>query len=589
MTLIAASGILDVQEHILADAWYQERSASGGEIVLVEINQQALDTIGPFADWGREVMAMTLETLNQSEECRPAVIGIDVLYAGNREPAGDAWLAEAAGMYGNVVTASAAEFGSGLEELDGNSYLEPFSVQAYDEPYPALKEATVQGHINAMFDEDGVLRHGLWEVRLPDGRTVPSFAAQAVRLYCRDQGILELTSPPTDSRGFWYVPFTGKPGDYSQSIAVSDVLTGTVPPDYFDGKIVLIGAYAAGLQDSYVTAADHAMPMYGVEYQANMIEALLNGQYKTELGAQPQLALLFAALACCMVLFWKRRLWVATVSFLGIEAGYLLLTKWMYGQGVVLNVLWIPLGVGVCYVGCIAAHYFRSVLEKRLVTQTFRRYVAPEIVDEVLKKEEHGRLEVGGQVMDIAVLFVDIRGFTSMSEGLEPTVVVEILNRYLTLISDCIISNSGTLDKFIGDAAMAFWGAPVPQEDHVMHAVRAAADMKRGMGLLTRELMAQYGRQVSFGIGIHAGKAVVGNIGSPDRMDYTAIGDTVNTASRLESSAPGGTIYLSRAVADRLEGRIRATSLGEVRLKGKTEGVEVLVLEEILEIDGLTE
>ena len=321
MTLIAASGILDVQEHILADAWYQERSASGGEIVLVEINQQALDTIGPFADWGREVMAMTLETLNQSEECRPAVIGIDVLYAGNREPAGDAWLAEAAGMYGNVVTASAAEFGSGLEELDGNSYLEPFSVQAYDEPYPALKEATVQGHINAMFDEDGVLRHGLWEVRLPDGRTVPSFAAQAVRLYCRDQGILELTSPPTDSRGFWYVPFTGKPGDYSQSIAVSDVLTGTVPPDYFDGKIVLIGAYAAGLQDSYVTAADHAMPMYGVEYQANMIEALLNGQYKTELGAQPQLALLFAALACCMVLFWKRRLWVATVSFLGLEAG----------------------------------------------------------------------------------------------------------------------------------------------------------------------------------------------------------------------------------------------------------------------------
>ena len=122
-----------------------------------------------------------------------------------------------------------------------------------------------------------------------------------------------------------------------------------------------------------------------------------------------------------------------------------------------------------------------------------------------------------------------------------------------------------------------------------MHAVRAAADMKRGMGLLTRELMAQYGRQVSFGIGIHAGKAVVGNIGSPDRMDYTAIGDTVNTASRLESSAPGGTIYLSRAVADRLEGRIRATSLGEVRLKGKTEGVEVLVLEEILEIDGLPE
>ncbi len=181
------------------------------------------------------------------------------------------------------------------------------------------------------------------------------------------------------------------------------------------------------------------------------------------------------------------------------------------------------------------------------------------------------------------MLFVDVRGFTTMSEMLSPPQVVEILNRYLTLIADCILKNGGTLDKFVGDAAMAFWGAPLPQEDYVMRAVQAAADMVNGSKALSEELMAQFGRTVSFGIGVHVGEAVVGNIGSPQRMDYTAIGDTVNTSARLEANAPGGTIYISRAVADALEGRIRTTSLGDtIKLKGKKDGFEILTLDEIL-------
>jgi len=186
--------------------------------------------------------------------------------------------------------------------------------------------------------------------------------------------------------------------------------------------------------------------------------------------------------------------------------------------------------------------------------------------------------------VNIAVLFVDVRGFTPMSELLKPGQVVEILNRYLSLISDCILGNHGTLDKFVGDAAMAFWGAPLPQEDYVMLAARAAMDMVEGSQALSEELMAKYGRTVSFGVGIHVGEAVVGNIGSLRRMDYTAIGDTVNTAARLEANAPGSTIYISRAVADALAGRIETTSLGSsVKLKGKKDGFEVLTLDKILE------
>ena len=217
------------------------------------------------------------------------------------------------------------------------------------------------------------------------------------------------------------------------------------------------------------------------------------------------------------------------------------------------------------------------------MTNTFKRYVAPEIVSEILRQGPEA-LELGGRLTDVAVLFVDIRGFTTMSESLSPPEVVEILNRYLDLTSRCIMQNGGTLDKFIGDATMAFWGAPLPQEDYIYRAVRAALDMVEGAKALSAELQTRYGRSVDFGVGVHCGKAVVGNVGARTRMDYTAIGDTVNTASRLESNAPAGTVYISRAVADALEGRIRATSLGDtIRLKGKTEGFEVLRL------DGLTE
>lgn len=582
LTLFAASGLLDTVDLAASDAFYQRRSASDGEIVLVGIDQRALQDIGPYNQWGRDIIAMALEALNESEKCRPAAIAIDVLYSGDTDEGADVYLAEAAGQYGNVITACAAEFGSALSEDEkGEYHLDTFSVTAFDEPYETLQKATVQGHINAMLDTDGILRHHLLKLSLPDGTEVPSLALEAARMYREYHGMEPVKLPPVDARGFWYLPFCGIPGDFYESISVADLLSGEIPADYFAGKIVLIGPYAAGLQDSYLTAADHAGPMYGVEVQANAVQALLWEDYKQEAGDGIQLVVLFVVLLTGLAGFWKRKLRFSTGLWIFLCTGSLLLCHLMYERGQVLHVLWVPVGVTILYAGCIAFNYVQAAMEKRRVTNTFRRYVAPEIVTEILK-EGSDALELGGRLTEIAVLFVDVRGFTPMSELLKPTQVVEILNRYLTLISDCILKNGGTLDKFVGDAAMAFWGAPLPQEDYVMHAVKAASDMAEGSKTLSKELLEQFGRTVSFGIGVHVGEAVVGNIGSPQRMDYTAIGDTVNTAARLEANAPGGTIYISRAVADALGDRIRTTSLGDtVKLKGKKEGFEVLIMEEI--------
>ena len=583
MTLLAASGLLDNADWAAADAWYQVRSAPEEDIVLVGIDQRALDEIGPYQEWGRDIIAMAIEALNESEECRPAAIAVDVLYMGETDSETDDWLAEAASRCGNVVTACAAQFADTFREgADGLFRHQRFVVQTLEEPFPALREATTQGHINAMLDTDGILRHHMLYLDLPDGQRIPSMALAAAEKYRVYHGLDPIVLPPTDGHGFWYLPFAGQPGDFDAGISVADLLAGEIPADYFAGKVVLIGPYTVGLQDNYVTSADRSRSMYGVEYQANAIQALLLGEHKLEVGDGVQLAALLALLFVSCLLFLRLNMKRSTLLWLVLLVGWLGLTKLLYARGLVLRVIWLPLGVTILYVGCIAVNYVRSALEKRRVTATFKRYVAPEIVSEILKEGPEA-LELGGKLTNIAVLFVDVRGFTTMSEQLQPKQVVEILNRYLTLIADCILKNGGTLDKFVGDAAMAFWGAPLPQEDYVMRAVKAAADMVKGSQALSEELTAQFGRTVSFGIGVHVGDAVVGNIGSPQRMDYTAIGDTVNTSARLEANAPGGTIYISRAVADALEGRIRVTSLGNsVRLKGKAEGFEVLIMEEIL-------
>lgn len=228
----------------------------------------------------------------------------------------------------------------------------------------------------------------------------------------------------------------------------------------------------------------------------------------------------------------------------------------------------------------------RNTLERKALYQmreqhivsTFERYVDPTVVDVLLKDPDLSNS--AGRTADITVLFADIRGFTTLSEMMGPEEVLRLVNECSTITAQCVKEFGGVLDKFIGDCTMAYWGAPMPCEDGAYLACRAAMEMLRRTEGLFARYSALYHMDVALGIGIHQGAAIAGNVGAPDRMNYTVVGDTVNTASRLESSAPLRKIYISRTVAEALGNRGHCTSLGsKVSLKGKHRETEVLTLD----------
>lgn len=577
------SGIGDSLDIMFRDSMYQSESAPDEKILVVGIDDYAQEVMGPYQNWTRADMADVVAALNADPEARPAVIAIDVMYFGEKDPEADGYFADVCEEGGNVVVGSLVDFTSDVVvKEDGSFSLEDYLVEGYEEPYEALKQATHQGNVNTMLDSDGIIRHAIQKIELPDGSVSNSLAYETYQRYVEKTGLSKELELPVNQRYQWYIPFSGKPGAYLAD-SVADILEGTCDPDLYKDAIVLIGPYSAGLQDDYFTSISRDVKMYGVEIHANIIDAMLQGRSMSYVPGYIQHLILFFVVLLCVLLCYRFAVsWKTAVLWLFCTGGYLGFCYLLAQKGYMMHLIYVPAAATMVCIGFIAYYYIVGAVEKHKVMDTFKRYVAPQVVDELMKQGTEG-LELGGKLTDIACLFVDIRGFTTMSENLEPPQVVEILNRYLTLTSRCILKNQGTLDKFVGDATMAIFNAPLPQEDYIYRAVKTAWDMVEGSKGLSQELMEKYGRSVSFGVGVHCGKAVVGNIGAEIRMDYTAIGDTVNTAARLEANAKGGEVLISRDVYDALQGRIRAVSLGNsIQLKGKSRQFEIFRLEEVL-------
>lgn len=578
ITVLCGSGIFSRAELWFCDELFQRPEAVPGDIVVIGIDESDFEALGPYNTWDRSVMARALDALASDPDNLPAVVAIDTLYAGYTSEEADAALAESAAKLGTVITATEAHFGT-QRTFGATVIINDYAILSYEEPYDELKDVAVEGHINAMYDTDGVMRHATWYIE-PEGdggKRVYSMAYETASAYAKTQG-MTIENPPVDSRGRFYVSYTGGPYDYYDGISVSKLINGEVPSSYYAGKIVLIGPYAPGLQDAYFTPIDRAEMMYGVEYQANVIQCLLDGNYKEEAPDFIQLGVLFLVCFAFFLFCNNRRLLFTVPALIICEAAAIGCSMMIYSMGYITHALWVPLGLFVLFVVSVASNYIRAAIAKQSVTKTFERYVAPNIVGEILK-EGTDALKLGGKTVDIAVLFVDVRGFTTMSERLSPEVVVKILNRYLTMASACVDDTKGTVDKFVGDAMMAFWGAPIDDDDPVYHAAVTALGIVEGAKKISAELKEEIGEELNVGVGINYGPAVVGNMGSEKRMDYTAIGDTVNTSARLEANAPGGTVYISRSCADRLEGRMKYEPLDHpIKLKGKADGFEILRL-----------
>ena len=554
------------------DVFYHHAQNIDNRIKIIKIDDKTMNQLGEFSTWNRDVYAELVEKICVSEDIRPAVIGFDILFSVNKEAESDDRFADACAKYNNVVTGFSYVFTKAVtSDENGNLIENEMSVHEKVVPYKNLANSTTQGFVNALMDEDdSIIRSSFLYFDEEDGTRYKSFSNEIYSKYMESKGLE--AKYPTKSNGMIF-RYSGNPGEY-ENISLIDVLNGNVPAEAFDDCIVLVGAYAAGMMDAYFVPVDRSQQMYGVEIQANVIQALMDERMMTKVPVIID-GIIAAVIALALVLICERlSVFKVVLVCLGTALAKLLAGMIMFNAGYMSNVLVIPvlsILIGIYYIGM---HYYKAKKAKQSIERAFSKYVAPQVVGKIAKNPKY-ELKLGGENRDIAVLFVDIRGFTPLSESLEPEQVVDILNGYLALTTESIFRHGGTLDKFIGDATMAVFNAPFDTEDYVYKAIMCAWDIVQGGKRIEKEYYTRYGRHVGFGVGVNLGPAVVGNIGCDFRMDYTAIGDTVNTAARLEANAPRGTVYISEHVYEQIKDRVTVEAVGEIPLKGKSNGVFV--------------
>ena len=578
-----------------SDSVYQTESVSVLPVTIVRLDEKTIRELGQPEQWSRQVYADLIEKLNGNGHA-PAVIAFDLLFTENKDAAGDAALIEVAQKYGNVVVgvnADYAEKGSGREKLT----LENLIKVDITFPYDGLTETVDIGLTNCEPDQydyitsviTGQWVDGEWYdcLSISTLKKFIDYVASNEEYGSKHPDYLNISLPDfsKEENPKYRFSYSEGPGGF-EGISLIDILNN--PEDYqLDNNIVMVGCYASGLRDDFPILFSNESGdsrMYGVEIHANIMEAIFEGKIQTDAN-YTVLGIIYGIISALLTF---AMLSVTIIKGVLISFGTLLLhfiiSIIFYKNGIYIMLLYMMIACITLSIGIIVFHYISVRAERGKINRAFRMYVAPEIVDDVAESGSY-QLHLGGRNKDIAVLFVDIRGFTTMSENLAPEEVVEILNEYFGVITDAIFKNKGTLDKFIGDAAMAVFNSPFDLDDYVYRAVATACDIARASETLGEKLMERFGKKVSYGIGVNCGQAIIGNIGSNFRMDYTAIGDTVNTASRLESNAKAGEILISEEVKKRLEGRIETEDVGEIPLKGKSNKIFVYRVKLLKETD----
>lgn len=577
-TLVAVAAYFDVfytADSLFRDTLYNNRLGTTSDIIIIGVDEETLDEYGDFMSWSRQKTADTIEYLTNEPDMYPAVIGVDFLFVDKKGDSSDEALISLADNYKDIVWATNLVYRGEIRKTkEQELYYDTQNIDMIELPFEELRSETLNGYTNMLGADDGYVRYSSYCVDF-DGELYNSFAYEIYRTYMENTASNpgDLYVPKTNPAGQFEFFFSGKIGEFSH-VSMSDVLNGSVPKEAFKNKIVLIGAYAPGFQDAYAVGVDRGNPMHGVEIHANIIQAFMDGKTATDASRVVIGIISFAVILIFMIFGRKTKLLPSLILSVLLGGAWIGIGCLWARKGITISLFYVPLGLVLADAYFVINKYVIEKYRRKQTLAVFKKYVAPQIVDDLAATGDF-KISLGGERREIAVLFVDVRGFTTLSEGLEPEQVVAILNDYLEHTTKCIFNHGGTLDKFIGDATMAVFNAPFDREDYIYEAVATAWDIAKGATELGDRIEKKHGKRISFGVGVNCGPAVVGNIGCDFRMDYTAIGDTVNTAARLESNAGAGQILISEQVYEALKDRICANSIGAIPLKGKSANIEV--------------
>ena len=467
---------------------------------------------------------------------------------------------------------------------------------------PKIAEAAASyGFFNIDPDADGTIRRALLVIRYQDLDFFPSLDLQVLRqyenipdqqiaAYINEHGLERIQFGDHDLRpwkdGSDLINYVGPYNSYPHYSMV-DVLQGNVPADAFRGKIVFFGATALAIGDLRNTPFKQGESYMGVEIHANILDNLLH-------SAEPSRTFLIRGfneeiVDIAFIVFFgiglglwcgRSRPLVATLTtlvVLGIFSGFVYYGFAHWGRWYSFVV---PAATLVAsYASITSFRVIHEEREKRKIRKTFSQYLSPGVI-ELIEKDPQKYIRTGGEIKDLTVMFSDIRDFTSLSEGLTPDELVQLLNQYLSAMTDIIFRNLGTLDKYIGDAIMAFWGSPYPQQDHAYRACCCALEMIAGLETMNRKWVEQGGRPIAVGIGLNTGPVNVGNMGSDKRLAWTVMGDNVNLASRLEGMTKQyrSRVIISEGTYHQVAHQFVGREVDRIRVKGKKKPVVIYEL-----------
>lgn len=606
--IVFRNGALAGMETAWSDLWFR-LSGSGQQrpvaekVVLVEIDEATLSAYpdDPLVFW----------TPHYARACAVLravgvkTIGLDILFSITPER----WL-EKIGGAGNPV---ARNFDRTFrQELASGNVIVAASHQSGPEPLlpvaeflAVLPDFDMRGYIgatNLVFDDDGTLRRmralapGADEAPA-DGVRLISFplllALHASGQSAHDKQWTFGNRKIEEGQPSWPVAFAGPPGTI-QRLSMRELLVDGAEKNpriqALAGKVVIIGPGYGGSNDVHMTPYGHglfsAQLMSGPEIHAQTIDALLSGRFFDELPAIWRLLALTASLAIGLWLWLRLPAAQGTLALFALLA-ILTAAGWLlHQQRISVPLAHAQLALLLLFGALYGLRFTVGERERNRVRAIFSRYVSSDVVTALVDAGEMPAL--GGQARDITVLFSDIRSFTTLSERLQPEEVVEILNRWFSRACAALQEEGGCIDKFIGDAVMAEFGVPMPMPDHARRALRAALKLRdvahEMQGWVKERFPDRDLPPFAIGVGLHSGKAVVGNIGSAERMEYTAIGDTVNLASRLEgvTKTLGCAVAASRATVDQAGGsgvKIKVGKSETLQVKGRDEPVEVFAIE----------